>query len=120
MPRHSGGAVGLAAEAEGSIAFQILGQKLAGGFKLLADHSEAVEPGAHGELRIVHLAGDRARGPDLLGLGGEREAELDEHLELASVDAVLLAIRRPAELKKSQLYGPMGKDRVIVKLPIPT
>ncbi|MBQ9370159.1 MAG: NAD-dependent DNA ligase LigA [Clostridia bacterium] len=55
MLRHSSGAaagfVGLAAEAEGSVAFKVLGQELAGGFEFVTDHSEVEKLLSEAEIR---------------------------------------------------------------------
>ena len=109
MLRCSGGAtvglVGFPAEAEGSIAFEVLGEEPASGLKFVPDHSEAVQPSAHGEFRVVHGGLLRAGALDCLGLGAQCEAELDEGPQQAAMDPVLLAIGRGEEVPAAELDG---------------
>ena len=114
MPRPSGGAAGFPSEAEGGIAFKVLRQELAGGFKFGSDHSEAVQPCAHLELRVVGLDRLRAGALDFLGAGAEREAELDEGLQKAAVDPVLLVFGGSQEVPAAELDGPLCEGRVKV------
>ena len=117
MPRPSGGAAvgSFPSEAEGGIAFDVLGQEPAGGFKFGSDHSEAVQPCAHLELRVVGLDRLRAGALDFLGAGAEREAELDEGLQKAAVDPVLLVFGGGPKLIQSPLDGPLGEGRVVIE-----
>ena len=95
MLRRSGGAagfVGFAPEAEGGIAFEVLGEEFPGGFKFGSDHSETVQPRPHGEFRVVHGGLLRAGALDRFGFCAEREAELDKGSQKAAVNPVLLAV----------------------------
>ena len=111
MLRCSGGTavgfVGFATEAECGITFEVLGEEPASGFKFVPDHSEAVQPGAHGEFRVVHGRLLRAGALDCLGLGAQCEAELDEGPQQAAMDPVLLAIGRGQEVPAAELDGPL-------------
>ena len=115
MPRHSGGAVGLAAEAEGSIAFQILGEEFSRGLKLLADHSEAVQPGAHGEARVLGLDRLAGRALHFLRSGADRKAELDEGPQETGVQAILFAVCRRQKVISAEFYRPLGEGRVEIR-----
>ena len=115
MPHPSGGAAGFPSEAEGGIAFEVLGQKLACGFKFGSDHSEAVQPCGHLEFLVVGLDRLRAGALYFLGAGAEREAELDEGLQKAAVDPVLLVFGGSQEVPAAELDGFLCEGRVKVE-----
>ena len=100
---------------EGCVSCEVAGKDIPCGFKFLANEAQAEEPGSHCVLGVFVLLGLGACGSDFLGHLAECQAKLNVALELACVDAVLLAVCGGVELEKSELNRPLGEGSVEVK-----
>jgi len=85
------------------------------GLELVADEAQAEEPGSHCVFGIFVLLGLGAGGADFLGHLAQCEAKLNIALQLACVEAVLLAVRRLVELEEAELDRALGEGGVEVK-----
>ena len=110
---------GGSAAAEGRVAGQVAGQEVACRLEFLSVKAEAEEPGAHGEFRVVGLLRLAAGVSDFLRHVGKGKGKLDEGLELACMDAVLLVALGSVELEKPELDGALGEGCVVIKHTIP-
>ena len=88
---------------------------LSGGLELVADEAKAEEPGSHCVLGILVLLGLWAGGADFLSHLAQCEAKLNVALQLASVEAILLAIGGSIELEEAELNRSLGEGCVEVQ-----
>ena len=99
---------------ESGIAVKPLCKEVSCGCELLADKSEAKEPGSHCVLGVFGLLRLGACGADFLRHLGKGEAKLNVALKLSGVKPVLLAVRRCIKLEEPELDRAFGEGGVEV------
>lgn len=100
---------------ECGVASQVLGQKVSGGFKFLADEAEAEEPSSHGVFRILDLGFFGACGLDHHRHLAQCEAKLNVAFEFPCVKSALAFLGRVGELEASELDRAVGEAGVVVE-----
>ena len=106
---------GCSAASKGCVTGKAAGQDVSCGLELLADETQAEEPGAHCVFGVFGLLGLGAGRPYHLGHLAEGQAKLNVAFQLSGVEAVALAVRRLVKLEKPELNRTLGEGGVEVE-----